>query len=164
MVPTCSLCVCLPFVCRDYLAPASGFQSLQFRLIENKLGINKVWRTSWLRFLSSHAYYQFWKLLIPKTVVCHEISNLGEWFTVEEWEMTRDKWEVAWNKKWLQRKKSWLQRNDKWLERSDKWVVINDKWYERNDKWLQRNLYLGRTLGLVRNQKSTGEKQEVTKE
>lgn len=29
--------------CRDNLAPASGFQSLQFRLIENKLGINKVW-------------------------------------------------------------------------------------------------------------------------
>jgi len=27
---------------RDYLAPSSGFQSLQFRLIENKLGINKV--------------------------------------------------------------------------------------------------------------------------
>lgn len=102
--------------------------------------------------------------LIPKTIVCYAISNLGEWVTVEEWEMTRDKWEVAWNKKWLQRKKSWLQRNDKWLERSDKWVVINEKWYERNDKWLQRNLYLGRTLGLVRNQKSTGEKQEVTKE
>ena len=30
------------FAARDYLAPASGFQSLQFRLIENKLGINKV--------------------------------------------------------------------------------------------------------------------------
>lgn len=30
---------------RDYLAPASGFQSLQFRLIENKLGINKTQRT-----------------------------------------------------------------------------------------------------------------------
>ncbi|XP_027037760.1 tryptophan 2,3-dioxygenase-like isoform X1 [Pocillopora damicornis] len=29
---------------RDYLAPASGFQSLQFRLIENKLGINKTHR------------------------------------------------------------------------------------------------------------------------
>lgn len=29
---------------RDYLAPSSGFQSLQFRLIENKLGINKVHR------------------------------------------------------------------------------------------------------------------------
>ncbi|KAJ7323088.1 tryptophan 2,3-dioxygenase [Desmophyllum pertusum] len=29
---------------RDYLAPASGFQSLQFRLIENKLGINKIHR------------------------------------------------------------------------------------------------------------------------
>lgn len=24
---------------RNYLAPASGFQSLQFRLIENKLGV-----------------------------------------------------------------------------------------------------------------------------
>ena len=30
------------FNCRDFLAPASGFQSLQFRLIENKLGIKKV--------------------------------------------------------------------------------------------------------------------------
>lgn len=29
---------------RDYLAPSSGFQSLQFRLIENKLGINKTHR------------------------------------------------------------------------------------------------------------------------
>ena len=27
---------------RTYLSPASGFQSLQFRLIENKLGVNKV--------------------------------------------------------------------------------------------------------------------------
>lgn len=29
---------------RDHLAPSSGFQSLQFRLIENKLGINKTHR------------------------------------------------------------------------------------------------------------------------
>jgi len=27
---------------RDYLKPASGFQSLQFRMIENKLGLKKV--------------------------------------------------------------------------------------------------------------------------
>lgn len=27
---------------RDYLSPASGFQSLQFRLLENKLGIKQV--------------------------------------------------------------------------------------------------------------------------
>ena len=27
---------------RDYLAPASGFQSFQFRLLENKLGIKPV--------------------------------------------------------------------------------------------------------------------------
>ena len=26
-------------MCRDYLAPASGFQSLQFRLLENKIGV-----------------------------------------------------------------------------------------------------------------------------
>lgn len=26
---------------RDYLSPASGFQSLQFRLMENKLGVKK---------------------------------------------------------------------------------------------------------------------------
>jgi tryptophan 2,3-dioxygenase len=31
-----SLCVCL---CSNYLVPASGFQSLQFRLIENLLGV-----------------------------------------------------------------------------------------------------------------------------
>ena len=41
-----------PFVFRDYLAPASGFQSLQFRLIENKLGINKVWRIHELNYVS----------------------------------------------------------------------------------------------------------------
>ena len=29
---------------RDYLAPASGFQSLQFRIMENKLGIKKKQR------------------------------------------------------------------------------------------------------------------------
>ncbi|CAH3172088.1 unnamed protein product, partial [Porites evermanni] len=34
---------------RDNLAPASGFQSLQFRLIENKLGINKSQRTRYNR-------------------------------------------------------------------------------------------------------------------
>jgi tryptophan 2,3-dioxygenase len=27
---------------RDYLSPASGFQSLQFRLLENKLGVMQV--------------------------------------------------------------------------------------------------------------------------
>ena len=30
------------FYCRDYLSPASAFESLQFRLIENKLGMKKV--------------------------------------------------------------------------------------------------------------------------
>jgi tryptophan 2,3-dioxygenase len=29
---------------RNYLSPASGFQSLQFRLLENKLGIKQVSR------------------------------------------------------------------------------------------------------------------------
>lgn len=33
---TCCVCVC---VCREYLAPASGFQSLQFRVLENKIGV-----------------------------------------------------------------------------------------------------------------------------
>lgn len=32
---------------REYLAPASGFQSLQFRLIENKLGIKKEHRVKY---------------------------------------------------------------------------------------------------------------------
>lgn len=27
---------------RNYLSPASGFQSLQFRLLENKLGVKQV--------------------------------------------------------------------------------------------------------------------------
>ena len=30
---------------RDHLSTASGFQSLQFRLLENKLGLKKVSRT-----------------------------------------------------------------------------------------------------------------------
>ena len=30
---------------RNYLAPASGFQSLQFRLLENKLGVKSDQRT-----------------------------------------------------------------------------------------------------------------------
>ena len=30
---------------RNYLSPASGFQSLQFRLLENKLGITQVSET-----------------------------------------------------------------------------------------------------------------------
>ena len=32
---------------RDFLIPASGFQSVQFRLIENKLGLNKEDRYSY---------------------------------------------------------------------------------------------------------------------
>ena len=28
--------------CRDYLRPASGFESTQFRMLENKLGIKQV--------------------------------------------------------------------------------------------------------------------------
>lgn len=34
---------------RDYLAPASGFQSYQFRLLENKLGIKPEWRVSFAK-------------------------------------------------------------------------------------------------------------------
>lgn len=30
---------CAVFVHREYLSPASGFQSLQFRLLENKIGV-----------------------------------------------------------------------------------------------------------------------------
>lgn len=32
---------------RDYLSPASGFQSFQFRLLENKLGVKPEWRVSY---------------------------------------------------------------------------------------------------------------------
>lgn len=35
---------------RPYLKPASGFQSLQFRLIENKLGVRKDSRGSYCKF------------------------------------------------------------------------------------------------------------------
>lgn len=36
----CTFClVYMPFVYRDYLSPASGFQSLQFRVLENKIGV-----------------------------------------------------------------------------------------------------------------------------
>ncbi len=34
----CMFAYCV-FVCREYLSPASGFQSLQFRLLENKIGV-----------------------------------------------------------------------------------------------------------------------------
>ena len=33
---------------RDYLFPASGFQSAQFRLVENKLGLRAEDRMSWV--------------------------------------------------------------------------------------------------------------------
>jgi len=32
---------------RDYLSPASGFQSLQFRLLENKLGLKQEYRVNY---------------------------------------------------------------------------------------------------------------------
>lgn len=40
------LCV---FVCREYLSPASGFQSLQFRILENKIGVSENLRVSYNR-------------------------------------------------------------------------------------------------------------------
>ena len=36
-------------MCRDYLAPASGFQSLQFRLLENKIGVPDTLRVPYNR-------------------------------------------------------------------------------------------------------------------
>ena len=45
---------------RDYLTSASGFQSLQFRLVENKLGVKQVpsngLNTSLLYLFSLYAY------------------------------------------------------------------------------------------------------------
>lgn len=41
---------------RDYLAPASGFQSFQFRLMENKLGIRNEFRTNYRKNSSSQPY------------------------------------------------------------------------------------------------------------
>ena len=41
---------CLPpFVLREYLSPASGFQSLQFRLLENKIGVLQSLRVPYNR-------------------------------------------------------------------------------------------------------------------
>jgi tryptophan 2,3-dioxygenase len=37
---------------RKYLSPASGFQSLQFRLMENKIGIKNVRNEEMSLFLS----------------------------------------------------------------------------------------------------------------
>lgn len=37
-VCSCAYCLCA-FLCREYLSAASGFQSLQFRLLENKIGV-----------------------------------------------------------------------------------------------------------------------------
>lgn len=39
----CVVCSC----CREYLSPASGFQSLQFRILENKIGVSDSLRVSY---------------------------------------------------------------------------------------------------------------------
>lgn len=39
------MCSC----CREYLSPASGFQSLQFRILENKIGVSDSLRVSYNR-------------------------------------------------------------------------------------------------------------------
>lgn len=41
---------------RNYLSPASGFQSLQFRLIENKLGLKRVSYFNSIIFVISFIY------------------------------------------------------------------------------------------------------------
>lgn len=41
--------VCLRPCCREYLSPASGFQSLQFRILENKIGVSDNLRVSYNR-------------------------------------------------------------------------------------------------------------------
>lgn len=46
---------------RDYLAPASGFQSFQFRLIENKLGIKNENRFNYKANQSSQPYLDVFK-------------------------------------------------------------------------------------------------------
>jgi tryptophan 2,3-dioxygenase len=38
-----------PSVLREYLSPASGFQSLQFRLLENKIGVLQSLRVPYNR-------------------------------------------------------------------------------------------------------------------
>ena len=39
---------------REKLAPASGFQSMQFRLLENKIGVKKVCTCGCRLILNSH--------------------------------------------------------------------------------------------------------------
>ena len=46
---------------RAYLSHASGFQSLQFRLLENKLGIENVRTSLDFKGLSRRKYYMFFK-------------------------------------------------------------------------------------------------------
>ena len=41
---------------RSYLSPASGFQSLQFRLIENKLGLTEKSRVVYNQVSYKHAF------------------------------------------------------------------------------------------------------------
>jgi tryptophan 2,3-dioxygenase len=40
---------------RMHLSPASGFQSLQFRLMENKIGIKNVIKKTYKRLLGNRA-------------------------------------------------------------------------------------------------------------
>lgn len=49
---------------RDYLAPASGFQSFQFRLMENKLGIRNELRTNYRKGAASQQYHEVFRDLV----------------------------------------------------------------------------------------------------
>ncbi|XP_071485919.1 tryptophan 2,3-dioxygenase-like [Diadema antillarum] len=52
---------------RDYLSPASGFQSFQFRLLENKLGIKPEWRVSYQKRNYSSVYPEELQTILHKS-------------------------------------------------------------------------------------------------
>ena len=57
--------------CRQYLTPASGFQSLQFRLLENKLGVRGDRR---IKYNAQHYKNVFHD---PADVVSHSEDSVG---------------------------------------------------------------------------------------
>ena len=65
---------------RDYLNPASGFQSAQFRLIENKLGLNSNTR---IKF-GQNSYDDFLEKNEKETVKKSE-NNLSLFLLIEDW-------------------------------------------------------------------------------
>ena len=60
---------------RDYLTSASGFQSLQFRLVENKLGVKQV--RSYLN-CNEHIYFLNATNIIQCVIILQMLWFLGK--------------------------------------------------------------------------------------